>query len=73
MKFKTAVSVLGMSGVNISIVKFLATTLGTVFDLVNWVDQVKVPKLEVRYCTNMILQASKVRNAPMVYIKPKLK
>ena len=46
---KTEVLVLGMSRENISIVKFLATALRTVFDLVNWVDQVKIPKLEVRY------------------------
>ena len=29
---------LGMSGANISIVKLLATALGIVIDLVNWVD-----------------------------------
>ena len=43
------------------------------FDLVNWVYQVKVRKLKVRYCIHMILQASRVRNAPMVYIKTNLK
>ena len=73
LKTETAVLVLGMSGTNISIVFFLVIALGTVFDLVNWVDHVKVPKLEVRYHTNMILHASKVRNAPMVYIKTQLK
>ena len=73
LKTETAVLVMGMSGANISTANFLVTALGTVFDLVNWVDQVKVPKLEMRYCTHMILHASKVRNAPIVYIKTKLK
>ena len=72
LKTETAVLVLGMFGTNISNVVFLVTTLGTMFDLVNWVDQVKVPKLEVRYYTNMILHASKVRNTLMVYIKTQL-
>ena len=48
MKTETAVLVLGMSGANIATVDFVVTTLGTVFDLVNYVDQVKIPKLKVR-------------------------
>ena len=48
LKTETAVLVIGISGINTSIVKILATALGTVFDLVKWVDQVKVPKLKVR-------------------------
>ena len=47
MKIETVVLVLGMSGVNTSTVKILATALGTMFDLVKWVDQVKTPKLKV--------------------------
>ena len=47
-KVKTVVLVLGMSGINIVTVKFLASALGIVFDLVNWVDQVKIHKLKVR-------------------------
>ena len=35
LKIETAVLVLGMSGANIIIAKFLATALGTLFDLVN--------------------------------------
>ena len=66
MKTETAVLILGMSGVNISTVKFLATGLGTVFDLVNWVDQVKIPKLKVRCRIQLNLQASKVRTTPML-------
>ena len=73
LKAKTTVLVLGMSRANISIVVFRVIALGTVFDLVNWVDQVKVPKLQVRYYANMILHVSKVRNAPVVYIKTQLK
>ena len=49
LKIETIVFVLGMSEANISTVKFLATALGIVFDLVNWVDQVKIPKLKVRH------------------------
>ena len=49
LKTETPVSVLGMFGSNISTVKFLYTALGIVFDLVNWVDQVKIPKLKVKY------------------------
>ena len=63
---------MGMTGENINTVKFLTIALGTVFDLVNKVDQVKVPKLEVSYCTNMILHASKVRTAPRCILKPNL-
>ena len=55
LKIEIAVLVMGMFAANISTVKFLATTLGTMFDLVNWVNQVKIPKIKVRYCTNMIL------------------
>ena len=72
LKTETAVLVLGMSGTNIDHVAFLVTSLGTVIDLVNWVDQVKVRKIKVRYYASMILQPSKVRNAPMVYTKTKL-
>ena len=39
---ETVVLVLGMFGIKISTVKFLVTAMGNVFDLVNWVDQVKV-------------------------------
>ena len=49
LKTENAVLALGMFRPNISIVKFLATALGNMFDLVNWVDQVKIPKLKVRY------------------------
>ena len=38
LKTETVVLVLGMSGANISTIKFLVTALGVVFDLVNWVD-----------------------------------
>ena len=51
---------------------FGVTALGTVIDLVNSIDQVKVPKIKVRYRTDMILQHSKVRHAPMMYIKTQL-
>ena len=47
LKTKNAVLALGMFRPNISIVNFLVIALGTVFDLVNWVDQVKIPKLKV--------------------------
>ena len=48
MHCETAVLILGTSGANISTVKFITTALGTVFDLMNWVDQVKIPKLKVK-------------------------
>ena len=47
--------------------------MGNVIDSFNWVDQVKVPKIKVRYYAYVILQPSKVRNAPMMNIsKPNL-
>ena len=49
MKTEIAVLFLSTFGANISTIKFLAIALGTVFDLVNWVDQVKIHKLKVRY------------------------
>ena len=55
LKTETAVLVLGMSGTNIDHVVFCVTAVGTVLDLVNWVDQVKVSKLKERYCITMIL------------------
>ena len=71
-KTEIAVLVLGMSRANISTVKFLATSLGTVFDLVNWIDHVKIPKLKVRYWTELNLHESKVKTAPRCILKPNL-
>ena len=72
LKNETAVLVLAMPGENISTAKFLATALGILFDLVSWVDQVKIPKLKVRYWTELNLHASKVRTAPRCILKPNL-
>ena len=55
LKIETTVLVLGMFGTNIDHVVFSITALGTMLDLVNCVDQVKVSKLKVRYCIHMIL------------------
>ena len=41
-------------------------------DMVNKVDQVKIPKIKVIYYANTILQPPKVRDALIMYIKTKL-
>ena len=42
------------------------------FDLVNWVDQVKIPKMKVRQKAELVLHAFKLRDAPRFILKPKL-
>ena len=48
LKMKTTVLVLSMFRTNIDHVVFSVIALGNVIDTVNWVDQVKVPKIKVR-------------------------